>query len=85
VAGKLIKFVGLAVARWEADFASLEAKQAVQADLREAEQLGVNAVPTLIFNQRWDSAWGSARKHAAPNTLKTCWKGKNRLIVNFRI
>jgi predicted DsbA family dithiol-disulfide isomerase len=30
----------LAVARWEAD-------------LREAQQLGVNAVPTLIFNQRW--------------------------------
>jgi len=43
----------LAVARWEADFASLEAKQAVQADLREAEQLGVNAVPTLLFNERW--------------------------------
>jgi len=30
----------LAVAHWEAD-------------LREAQQLGVNAVPTLIFNQRW--------------------------------
>ena len=45
--------IGLDVARWEADFASPEAKQAVQNDLREAQQLGVNAVPTLIFNQRW--------------------------------
>jgi predicted DsbA family dithiol-disulfide isomerase len=45
--------IGLDVARWEADFASPEAKQAVEADLREAQQLGVNAVPTLIFNERW--------------------------------
>jgi len=45
--------IGLDVARWEADFASPEAKQAVQNDLREAQQLGINAVPTLIFNQRW--------------------------------
>ena len=45
--------IGLDVDRWEADFASPEAKQAVQADLREAEQWGVNAVPTMIFNQRW--------------------------------
>ncbi len=50
---KINKFVGLAVARWEADFASPEAKQAVQNDLREAQQLGVNSVPTLIFDQRW--------------------------------
>ena len=45
--------IGLDVARWEVDFSSPEAKQAVEADLREAQQLGVNAVPTLIFNQRW--------------------------------
>ena len=45
--------IGLDVARWEADFASTEVKQAVEADLREAQQLGVNAVPTLIFNERW--------------------------------
>ena len=45
--------IGLDVARWEVDFASPAAKQAVEADLREAEQWGVNAVPTLIFNQRW--------------------------------
>jgi len=45
--------IGLDVDRWEADFASAQAKQAVQADLREAEQWGVNAVPTMIFNQRW--------------------------------
>jgi predicted DsbA family dithiol-disulfide isomerase len=34
----------LAVAHWEAD-------------LREAQQLGVNAVPMLIFNQRWILLW----------------------------
>jgi len=45
--------IGLDVARWEVDFASPAAKQAVEMDLREAEQWGVNAVPTLIFNQRW--------------------------------
>jgi predicted DsbA family dithiol-disulfide isomerase len=45
--------IGLDSARWEADFASPEAKRAVEADLSEAQQLGVNAVPTLIFNQRW--------------------------------
>lgn len=45
--------IGLEVARWEADFASPEVKQAVEADLHEAQQLGVNAVPTLIFNERW--------------------------------
>jgi len=43
----------LAVARWEADYSSPKVKQAVQDHLREAQQLGVNAVPTLIFNQRW--------------------------------
>jgi predicted DsbA family dithiol-disulfide isomerase len=43
----------LDVARWEADFASLEVKQDVEADLHEAQQLGVNAVPTLIFNEGW--------------------------------
>jgi len=76
--------IGLDVARWEADFASPEAKQAVQNDLREAQQLGVNAVPTLIFNQRWILP-GQCPKACCGKSLKTCWKGKNQLLVNFHI
>jgi len=45
--------IGLDVARWEADFQSPAVRQAVEADLNEAYQLGVSAVPTLVFNRRW--------------------------------
>ena len=45
--------IGLDIDRWEEDFNSPAAKQAVEADLIQAQQSGVNAVPTLIFNQRW--------------------------------
>jgi predicted DsbA family dithiol-disulfide isomerase len=45
--------IGLDVARWEADFQSPAARQAVEADLSEARQLGVNAVPTLVLDRRW--------------------------------
>ena len=45
--------IGLDPARWELDFKSPAARQAVEADLAEARKFGVNAVPTLIFNQQW--------------------------------
>lgn len=45
--------IGLDVARWEADFQSPAVRQAVEAELNEARQLGVNAVPTLVFSGRW--------------------------------
>lgn len=45
--------IGLDIARWEADFQSAATRQAVMADLREAQRLGVNAVPTVVFAGRW--------------------------------
>ena len=45
--------IGLDPTRWEFDFKSPAVRQAVEADIREARQVGVNAVPTLIFNQHW--------------------------------
>jgi len=45
--------IGLDTTRWEADFHSPAVKRAVEADLNEARQFGVNAVPTLIFNRQW--------------------------------
>jgi predicted DsbA family dithiol-disulfide isomerase len=45
--------IGLDPIRWEVDFPSQAVRQAVESDLEEARQLGANAVPTLIFNQRW--------------------------------
>jgi len=44
---------GLDVARWEADFRSAEIRQAVQADLADAQRRGIHAVPTMIFADRW--------------------------------
>lgn len=45
--------IGLDPARWEVDFQSPAVREAVEAELDEARQLGVNAVPTLIFNLQW--------------------------------
>jgi len=45
--------IGLDTARWEADFQSPAVRKAVEEDLIEAHQLGVNAVPTLILNRQW--------------------------------
>ncbi len=45
--------VGLDVARWESDFNSPAVKQALENDLREVQQMGITAVPTLIFDRRW--------------------------------
>lgn len=39
--------------RWEADFQSEAARQAVEADLEEASQIGISAVPTMVFNHQW--------------------------------
>ena len=45
--------IGLDPVRWESDYQSPAARHAVDADTAEARRLGVNAVPTLIFNRRW--------------------------------
>jgi len=45
--------VGLDVARWEQDFHSPEVQAAVERDLEEARRRGIHAVPTLVFNDRW--------------------------------
>jgi len=45
--------VGLDLARWERDFFGEAVERRVRADLQSAERLGVYAVPTLIFNDRW--------------------------------
>lgn len=45
--------IGLDPIRWEVDFKSPAVRQAIESDLEEARQLGVNAVPTLIFNKHW--------------------------------
>jgi predicted DsbA family dithiol-disulfide isomerase len=45
--------VGLDVARWERDFPSPEVRAAVERDLEEARRRGIHAVPTLVFNDRW--------------------------------
>ena len=45
--------VGLDVERWEADFNSEAVRKAVQAELDEDYQMGINAVPTLVFNHKW--------------------------------
>ena len=68
--------IGLDVARWEADFASTEVKQAVEADLREAQQLGVNAVPTLIFNERWILP-GAVPESTLRQIVENLLEGKN--------
>lgn len=68
--------IGLDVARWEVDFASTEVKQAVEADLREAQQLGVNAVPTLIFNERWILP-GAVPESTLRQIVENLLEGKN--------
>ena len=68
--------IGLDVARWEADFASPEVEQAVQDDLREAQQLGVNAVPTLIFNERWILP-GAVPESTLRQIVENLLEGKN--------
>ena len=68
--------IGLDVARWEVDFASPEVKQAVEADLREAQQLGVNAVPTLIFNERWILP-GAVPESTLRQIVENLLEGKN--------
>jgi len=45
--------VGLNVARWERDVHSSEVRAAVERDLEEARRRGIHAVPTLVFNDRW--------------------------------
>ena len=45
--------IGLNVEQWEADFGSDAVRQAVEEDLRSAQESEVNAVPTMIFNRRW--------------------------------
>lgn len=70
--------IGLNVARWEVDFASPEAKQAVEADLREAQQLGVNAVPTLTFDQRWILP-GAVPESTLRQIVENLLEGKNPL------
>jgi len=45
--------VGLDVGRFTRDFRSEEARLAVLRDLREADALGIHAVPTLLVNGRW--------------------------------
>jgi len=68
--------IGLDVARWKADFASPVVEQAVEADLREAEQWGVNAVPTLIFNQRWILP-GAVPESTLRQIVENLLEGKN--------
>ncbi len=44
---------GLDLARWEQDVHSPEVRQAVERDLAEARERGITAVPTMIFDDRW--------------------------------
>ena len=48
-----VKEIGLDVVRWENDYQNPNTKQAVEHDLQEAQQMGIKAVPTLIFNHQW--------------------------------
>lgn len=45
--------VGLDLPQWERDFHSPETRRAVERDLAEAQHRGIYAVPTLVFNNRW--------------------------------
>jgi putative protein-disulfide isomerase len=45
--------VGLDAEEWERLWSSQEVEQAVWADIRSADLLGVRAVPTVIFQNRW--------------------------------
>ncbi len=66
--------IGLDVARWEADFQSPAVRQAVEADLNEAYQLGVSAVPTLVFNRRW-ALPGAVREAALRRVVENLLAG----------
>jgi len=68
----------LNVARWEVDFASPAAKRSVEADLRKAQHLGVNAVPTLIFDQRWILP-GAVPESTLRQIVENLLEGKNPL------
>jgi len=48
----------------------------VEMDLREAEQWGVNAVPTLIFNQRWILP-GAVPESTLRQIVENLLEGKN--------
>lgn len=45
--------VGLDPIRWERDYHSAEVRAAVEGDREEARRRGISAVPTLVFNDRW--------------------------------
>lgn len=45
--------IGLNVERWPSDFENPATRQAVEADIEEADQLGIYAVPTLVLDDHW--------------------------------